>query len=111
MAINIIDMIMTNIQIGAFVLIIPLLASAIIDVRYFIIPNLLNMFILISGLIFSVMTDNLSLKHSICGVLLGGIITYALSYSFFRLKGHVGLGLGEAKSREAVRTTRPSRRC
>lgn len=83
--------------IGATLLLVPIVASALIDVRRLIIPNELNLFILVSGIAFYIATDASFLRSSIIGVLLGGFIPYMISRIFTRVRGYPGLGMGDVK--------------
>ena len=88
---------MIETQIGVVLLLAPVLAIAVIDARYLVIPNALSLFMLASGIVFVTITDASSLKDACIGVLVGGMTSYAISEIFVRVRGYKGLGLGDVK--------------
>lgn len=62
------------------------------DLKTFRIPNMANLILLVSGLVWHA----LAIEY-LLGALLGYVVFAALGEAFFRLRGEEGLGLGDAK--------------
>jgi leader peptidase (prepilin peptidase)/N-methyltransferase len=74
------------------------LVLAWIDFRRGIIPDWLNLFIALAGLVQAWLLDgwDAALAAALEGLIIGAVV-FALRWLYFRLRGHHGLGLGDVK--------------
>ncbi len=74
------------------------LVLAWIDFRRGIIPDWLNLFIALAGLVQAWLLDGwgAALSAVLDGLMIGAIV-FALRWAYFRFRGHQGLGLGDVK--------------
>jgi leader peptidase (prepilin peptidase) / N-methyltransferase len=71
------------------------LVHTIIDLRYKILPNKLNIALAVVLLILSLKVN--TLEHILLGVLIGFGFTYLVTWVFYKLRGQIGLGGGDIK--------------
>ena len=76
---------------------ISLIALAWVDIKHLILPNFLNVFLGIVGLIQSLVLADLHPIDAALGALLGSVLLGALAAGFRRLRGYSGLGMGDVK--------------
>lgn len=91
------EMNLMEISIGSFVLFALLFIAASVDVRFFIVPNHINLSILLSGIGFSYLTGVPSLGISAGGILCGGGSLLLICIMFRLLRGYDGMGMGDVK--------------
>jgi leader peptidase (prepilin peptidase)/N-methyltransferase len=77
------------------------LSVAAIDVRHYVIPDALNFFALILGLIYVAVTNSDQVMSELALALVrGGVLAFgffALRIGYFYVRGRVGIGLGDVK--------------
>ncbi len=88
--------------VGYFILLtLPLIAITFIDLEHLIIPDILSLPGIGVGVIVHLYLGNAPAQalfiDSLLGILLGGGILAVLGWTYERLRGRVGLGLGDAK--------------
>lgn len=78
-----------------FTTLIVFITHIVIDLRYKILPNELNAFLLVTFLFFAVF--NFSVMHWGFGLLVGLFLPLSVAYGFYKLRGVEGLGGGDIK--------------
>jgi leader peptidase (prepilin peptidase)/N-methyltransferase len=73
------------------------LALAIIDIRKMILPDALNLALGAAGLTHAILIGQPDLVDAVVGSLIGASAFWVIAYSFRRLRGFEGLGLGDQK--------------
>lgn len=79
-----------------------LVAISVVDIRTRRIPDLLSIPLICAGLVQAVLAvqrgvPSVALTDSIIGATAGYLVFAAIGAAFFRMRGHEGLGLGDAK--------------
>ncbi len=67
----------------------------IVDIRHQILPDSINLFLLLTALLYSILTKDW--KFYTYGFVIGFGGTYFITWAFFKLKGQIGLGGGDIK--------------
>ena len=73
-----------------------LLVLFAIDLEHQILPNVITLPGIVIGVAFSLVVPP-GWRDALIGILLGGLIPYAIAEAYFRLRGHEGLGMGDVK--------------
>ena len=76
---------------------IGLIAASVIDLRSFRIPNPVNAYLLLTGLVSAYWFRGEEASEHALGAILWFLVLWALSEVFFRLRGKEGFGLGDVK--------------
>jgi leader peptidase (prepilin peptidase)/N-methyltransferase len=71
--------------------------AAFIDLRHLIIPNIVNLAILVSGLAASVFSTTVEPVSAIAAIVVGAVMMGALQLGFRIYRGYDGLGTGDVK--------------
>lgn len=71
------------------------LAHFLIDIEHKILPDKINLYLLLIVLIYSVF--NFPWQHWLIGGAIGFAVPYGITYAFYKLKGQIGLGGGDIK--------------
>jgi leader peptidase (prepilin peptidase)/N-methyltransferase len=73
-----------------------LLVLFAIDLEHQILPNIITLPGIVVGIAFSLVVPP-GWRDALIGIVLGGLIPYAIAEAYFRLRGHEGLGMGDVK--------------
>ena len=79
-----------------------LLALAAIDLRRWLLPDLLTLPLIVAGLLAAALFEPEDLLDRVLGVALGYLVLFAVAAAYRRLRGREGLGGGDAKLLAAV---------
>ena len=71
------------------------LAHFIIDLEFQILPDELNVYLLLIMLVYSFL--NFSFSHWIIGGLIGFLVPYGITWAFYKFRGQIGMGGGDIK--------------
>lgn len=82
---------------GYFVFSAALVTIIWIDIHHQIIPDVISIPGILLGFAFSFITPFITWQESLIGLAAGGGFFYAVSYGYFLLRGHEGLGGGDIK--------------
>ncbi len=74
-----------------------LVSLALYDLRFFRLPNLLNMTLLVGGVVSVWLYPRFGPTHHVVGAVVGLILFPTLNYLYRMLRGRDGIGLGDAK--------------
>ena len=74
-----------------------MLALALIDVDFRILPNLITLPGIVIGLAFSLVDPRRTPLGSLLGIALGGGLLYSVAWLYFRVRGQEGMGMGDVK--------------
>lgn len=74
-----------------------LLCLSAIDARHFILPNILTLSLAAGGFIVAVLLDQTKVPDHLIGGAAGFMVFAALGWVYRHIRGHAGLGLGDAK--------------
>lgn len=72
-------------------------AAAIIDLRHFIIPDVVNLALLASGMIASFVSGVVDPVSAVSAVILGAVLMRSVQIGFRMYRGYDGLGTGDVK--------------
>lgn len=73
-----------------------LIVLFVIDLQHQILPNVITIPGIVVGFVLSLVTPP-GWAASLIGIILGGLVPYAIAEAYFRLRGHEGLGMGDVK--------------
>jgi leader peptidase (prepilin peptidase) / N-methyltransferase len=79
-----------------------LLVLAVIDWREFLLPDMLTLPLIVAGLAISYALDPAALADHLIGAAAGFAVFAAIAFAYKRLRGHEGLGFGDAKLMAAL---------
>lgn len=74
-----------------------LLAAAVVDLRLMIIPDVMSVGLVVTAPLVVLIHPELDWKSSLYGALLGAGLLYAIAWTYWLLRGEVGMGFGDVK--------------
>jgi leader peptidase (prepilin peptidase)/N-methyltransferase len=74
-----------------------LLAASVVDLRLMIIPDVMSLGLLLTAPLVVVVHPELDWKSSLYGSLLGAGLLYGIAWTYWLLRGEVGMGFGDVK--------------
>lgn len=86
-----------NILIWSFGLGACLIVIAYVDMRRFIIPDAMNVFLAVLGIAFIIIASEGAAQDHVMGAVLGYTLLYLIHFAYLHYRGRVGLGFGDVK--------------
>lgn len=78
------------------------IAIIFIDIKHFIIPDVISLPLIIVGIIFSFFVNDPGWKSGLSGAVAGFILFYSIAWIYIKLRGEIGLGGGDIKYLTAI---------